>query len=141
VPLREVDQDDATIDSGLTNAKVSGKRGSIVVKSKSKQLGLENSFELMQMLFSDLRRGTGATVISSASGLEYAYEGEAWQNGVFTYAMLEGLKSGACDLNGDGSVQVSELKTYVFDKVSELTNGKQNPTSRKENLEYDFKVW
>ena len=68
-------------------------------------------------------------------------EGEAWQNGVFTYAMLEGLKSGACDLNGDGSVQVSELKTYVFDKVSELTNGKQNPTSRKENLEYDFKVW
>jgi len=137
----EVDQDDATIDTGLTNAKVSGKRGSIAVKSKSKQLGLENSFELMQMLFSDLRRGTGATVISSASGLEYAYEGEAWQNGVFTYAMLEGLKSGACDLNGDGSVQVSELKSYVFDKVSELTNGKQNPTSRKENLEYDFKVW
>ena len=138
----EVDEEDAILaEQELSNSKVSGKRGSIVVKSRNKQLGLKNSFELMQMLFSDLRRGTGATVISSASGLEYAYEGETWENGVFTYAMLEGLKSGACDLNGDGSVQVSELKSYVFDKVSELTNGKQNPTSRKENLEYDFTVW
>ncbi|PHQ28388.1 caspase family protein [Leeuwenhoekiella nanhaiensis] len=139
----EVDQEETALaEQELTNSKVkAGKRGSIVVKSKSKQLGLENSFELMQLLFSDLRRGTGATVISSASGLEYAYEGEAWENGVFTYAMLEGLKSGNCDLNEDGAVQVSELKSYVFDKVSELTNGKQNPTSRKENLEYDFTVW
>ena len=139
----EVDQEDTALaEQELSNSKgITGKRGSIVVKSKSKQLGLKNSFELMQLLFSDLRRGTGATVISSASGLEYAYEGEAWQNGVFTYAMLEGLKSGNCDLNKDGDVQVSELKSYVFDRVSELTNGKQNPTSRKENLEYDFKVW
>ena len=104
-------------------------------------MGLKNSFELMQLLFADLKRGTGAMVISSASGVEFAYEGEQWKNGVFTYALLEGLKTGNCDLNGDGNILVSEIREYVIDKVSELTNGNQNPTSRKENLEYDFSAW
>ena len=95
----------------------------------------------MQELFADLRRGTGAMVISSASGVEFAYESADWKNGVFTYALLEGLKSGKCDTNKDKEVQISELKDYVFKRVSELTNGKQHPTSRRENLEFDFVVW
>ncbi|MEQ6118188.1 hypothetical protein AAOP42_01585, partial [Reichenbachiella sp. MALMAid0571] len=111
------------------------------IVSKSNSLGLENSFQLMQELFADLRKGTGAVVISSASGAEFALESDAWKNGVFTYSILEGLEGKKCDKDKDGSVQVSELKDYVFDRVSELTNGKQHPTSRRENLEFDFVVW
>ena len=88
-----------------------------------------------------MRRGTGAAVISSASGNEFALEGEQWHNGVFTYAVLDGLKNGKADRNGDGVVTVSELEGYVIDAVRELTHGRQNPTVRRENLDFDFVVF
>ncbi len=108
---------------------------------KKSGLGLENSFELMQELFANLQRGSGAQVIASASGAEYAFESAEWNNGVFTYALLEGLKSRSADANKDGQIVVSELRDYVTDKVRDLTQGKQNPTSRRENIEFDFTVW
>jgi hypothetical protein len=104
-------------------------------------LGTTNVFELMQMLFSDIRKGSGAMVISSASGVEFAFENDVWKNGVFTYSLLEGLKTGSANTNKDADIQVSELRDYVIKRVGDLTKGKQTPTSRKENLEFDFKVW
>lgn len=115
-------------------------RGFKAVK-KDKSLGLHNSFQLLQELFADLRRGSGAMVISSASGVEFALESPEWQNGVFTYAILEGLKTMNADGNKDGEVWVSELRDYVIKKVQKLTNGQQTPTSRRENLEFDFRVY
>jgi WD40 repeat protein len=91
--------------------------------------------------FADLRRGTGAAVISSSSGNEYSLEGEQWKNGVFTYALLTGLKNREADANRDQAVTVSELQSYVIDQVRKLTQGGQNPTVRRENLEYDFVVY
>src|SRR5204862_4603338 len=82
-----------------------------------KQLGLENSFELMKELFSDLRKGNGATVISSAGGAEYAMEGAQWNNGVFTYCLLDGLKNKKADLNKDGKVMLSELQAFLNHQV------------------------
>ncbi len=91
--------------------------------------------------FADLRRGTGAVVISSASGNEFALEGDTWQNGVFTYAVINGLRNGKADANGDGVVSATELEAYVTQSVRELTAGKQNPTVRRENLDFDFNVF
>lgn len=99
------------------------------------------SHELLAQLFADLRRGTGAMVISSASGTEYALESEQWNNGVFTYAVLDGLSRSRADADEDGDVQVSELRDYVIEKVRTLTAGQQTPTSRRENLEFDFDVF
>lgn len=91
--------------------------------------------------FADLRRGTGAAVISSSSGNEYSLEGEQWKNGVFTYALLNGLRNHGADINGDRAITISELQGYVIDQVRKLTQGGQNPTVRRENLEYDFAVY
>ena len=91
--------------------------------------------------FADLRRGTGAAVISSSSGNEYSLEGEQWKNGVFTYSLLTGLQNHEADVNHDQTVTVSELQAYVIDQVRKLTEGGQNPTVRRENLEYDFVVY
>ena len=102
---------------------------------------LQNTFQLMQELFADLSRGNGAVVISAAGGLEVAYEDEKWTNGVFTYCILKGLTEGLADINDDDEITVSELKSYVSEEVEKLTKGKQKPTSRQENLEFDFKVW
>ncbi|MEP6957386.1 MAG: caspase family protein [Nitrospirota bacterium] len=97
--------------------------------------------KFQQDWFADLRRGTGAAVISSSSGNEYSLEGEQWKNGVFTYALLNGLKNRGADANKDQTVTVSELQSYVIDQVRTLTEGGQNPTVRRENLEYDFAVY
>jgi WD40 repeat protein len=97
--------------------------------------------KFQQDWFADLRRGTGAAVISSSSGNEYSLEGEQWKNGVFTYALLQGLKNRAADANKDDIITVSELQAYVIEEVRKLTAGGQNPTVRRENLEYDFAVY
>jgi len=96
---------------------------------------------LMGELFNDLRRGTGSTVISSAGGAEFAMESDQWRNGLFTYCLLKGLQSRTADLNGDGSIMLVELQEYVVTKVTALSNGKQIPNTRMQNLELDFKFW
>lgn len=116
-------------------------RGFMKVASKTNSLGLQSSFQLMQSIFTDVSKSTGTNVISSASGAEYAYESATWNNGVFTFALLEGLKTGKADTNKDKAITVSEIRNYVFSRVAQLTQGKQTPTSRKENLEFDFRVW
>lgn len=35
----------------------------------------------------------------------------------------------------------SEVRDYVIEKVQALTQGRQNPTSRRENLEFDFPIY
>ncbi|BFU94120.1 MAG: protein of unknown function [Nitrospira sp.] len=97
--------------------------------------------KFQQDWFADLRRGTGAAVISSSSGNEYSLEGEQWKNGVFTYALLNGLKNHIADANKDRTITVSELQAYVIEQVRKLTEGGQNPTVRRENLENDFAVY
>lgn len=106
-----------------------------------KKLGLKNTTGLLQEMFMDLRKGSGAVVISSAGGMEYAWEGGEFKNGLFTYCLLEGLKTRNADLNRDGEIKISELKEYVTDKVEKLTKGEQKPTSRRENYEFDFVIW
>ncbi len=144
----EVDKDETRLVSGTeptvnSDGVVNGKgvkaqgfpRASV---AGARAIGLGNSYELLQELFADLRRGSGATVISAASGVKYAYEADG--NGVFTHAVLEGLK-GKADRNGDHVIRVSELQDYVVKLVEELTEGNQKPTSRRENLENDFALY
>lgn len=106
-----------------------------------KQVGLHNSFELMKELFADIRKSSGSVIISSAGGTEFAMEGDNWNNGVFTYCLLNGLKNGESDLNKDGKVMMSEMSRYVREKVYELTDGQQQPTNRAEINETDWRVW
>jgi hypothetical protein len=99
-----------------------------------------SSFEIMKEAFLDISRGSGAQVITAASGNSYAYEYSQFKNGVFTYALREALMQGLGDLDNNGSIEVLELKKYVESRVLELTEGKQKPTSRQENLENNFRI-
>lgn len=148
----EVDKEELKVIADTTVLLADGKksglksysyRGANTITSGNDEtkVGLQNSFELMQELFTNLNRGSGAQVISAAAGDSYALESNEWNNGVFTYAIINGLKNNAADTDGNGDVSVSELRSYVIEQVQELTNGKQKPTSRQENVEFDFKVW
>jgi hypothetical protein len=101
---------------------------------KQKNLGMTNSFELMQQLFANVRRGTGATIISAAGAMQYAQERGDLKNGVFTYCILDAF-------NSNPTLTVSQLKKIVVERVPALTNGLQKPTSRNETLNVDWQVW
>jgi len=132
----EVDKDDVVITGKPGSNITSGTRGGGVnLKPKA---GLKNSFDYMKALFSDGEKGTGATVISAASGLEFALESKDWNNGVFTYSFMSGLKNKNADINKDGDIRISELKLYISNMVYDLTNGAQHMTMRKENAGNDF---
>jgi uncharacterized caspase-like protein len=112
-----------------------------LIENKENQLGLQNTSELMKSLFTDLRKRTGVTVISSAGGVEFAMESSTWQNGLFTYCLIDGLTNKKADLNNDTQITVSEIQKYVQTEVNRLSNGRQNPTSRIENNELDYRIW
>lgn len=97
--------------------------------------------KMMRELFNDVRRGTGTIVISSAGGAEFAMESGEWKNGLFTYALLLGLRSGKADLNEDGKIMLSELQSYVVDRVTKLSGGKQVPNTRVQNVALDYVIW
>jgi len=113
----------------------------VVGNTATPKLGTQNTSELTKSLFTDLRKGTGATVISSAGGMEFAMEGDDWNNGLFTYCFIKGIQSKAADLNKDGEIWLSEIQQYVSQQVYELSGGRQQPTSRIENQTIDFRVW
>jgi len=101
---------------------------------QTQQLGLKNSFELMQSLFVNVGKSTGATIISAAAGNQFALERGDLKNGVFTYSLLE-----AMDKNK--TIKISELKKIVGERVEQLTNGMQKPTSRNEMIAVDWSLW
>ncbi|MEO7044827.1 MAG: caspase family protein [Ferruginibacter sp.] len=112
----------------------SATKGIIKFSRDPSKLGMKNSFELMQQLFVNVGRSTGATIISAAAGTQFALERGDLKNGVFTYSILEYMK-------GHPSATVTELKNYVNKRVPELTKGLQQPTSRTENKVVDWTIW
>lgn len=108
---------------------------------KKSRTGMENTSAIMSNLFLDLRKGTGATVISSAGGAEFALESGKWENGLFTYCFLNGLRSKNADLNQDGDISVNEIQRYLHKEVYNMSGGIQVPTYRIENVKMDYTIW
>lgn len=134
----------AITGKNTTNVTGIGSRSSVIIKNKKKNVSAASSFELMQNSFSDLSESTGAVIISAAGGMEYAFESAEWNNGVFTYSIIEGLFNKDADNyydgNKDGEVTIKELAIYVNKRVSQLTKDKQKPTARKENLDFNWVI-
>lgn len=139
----ELDKDEIeeTTNDESEDGELIFRRAGRSVGLKENPLGLKSTNELMKSLFTDLRRGTGATVISSSGGAEYSIEGGAFKNGLFTYCMINGLVNQRADYNRDKEVHVSELQRYVQEEVSKLSDGLQTPTSRIRNDELDYRLW
>ncbi len=130
----EVDKDDLIAMNNIDSSTL--KRGFKPVAYKNQgHLGLKNSFELMQSLFVNVGKSTGATIISAAAGTEFALEGvDNLPNGVFTYCILEAMQQ-------NKTMKISELKNIVGKRVEEITKGLQKPTSRNETIAVDWTLW
>jgi hypothetical protein len=68
-------------------------------------------------------QGRGRTVLTASDATQYSFEGDrltgAATQSVFTRYLVEGLRGGGADLDGDGDITLDELYTYVHDRVVE----------------------
>ena len=67
-------------------------------------------------------RGKGRVVLTASSSTQYAFDGDELSEAndspsVFTTALVEGLQTGAADLNEDGEISVEDLYEYVYNQV------------------------
>lgn len=92
-------------------------------------------------LFADLRRGVGATILTSSSGVQLSLESSTLKNGVFTASVLEAMRSEEADGDDSGMVHVNELRDFVSMRVGELTNGLQTPSLRGENFDQSMPMF
>ena len=130
----EVDKEELVRINKASDSLHLTKGGITVAYESDGKLGMKNSFELMQNLFVNVGKSTGATIISAATGTQFALERGDLRNGVFTYCILEAMEK-------NKTMKISELKKIVGQRVEELTNGLQKPTSRNENVSVDWSLW
>ncbi|MFJ5259984.1 caspase family protein [Streptomyces sp. NPDC088387] len=82
-------------------------------------------------------QGHGRTVLTASDATQYSFEGnqahgEAAQS-VFTRFLVEGLRDGSADLDGDGDITLDELYGYVHDRV--VQEMPQQRPKRQDNVE------
>lgn len=128
----EVDKEDLVTLNATSDSLIKGLKP--VAYKKENQLGLKNSFELMQSLFVNVGKNTGATIISAAAGTQFALERNDLKNGVFTYSILEAIKQ-------NPTIKISVLKKIVGEKVNQITKGLQKPTTRNEMIAIDWPLY
>lgn len=101
-----------------------------------------NLQQVINQLFVSSSSKGGIEVIAATAGNAFAYEAPEWNNGVFTYALLQTFHQNSdLDKNFDGQISIKEIKQFVYPKVTELTNGLQKPLSRYENPNYDWSLF
>ena len=65
--------------------------------------------------------GRGRIVLTASRGTEYSFEGDqpsgAEMRSAFTKAIVDGLRTGDADRDQDGSITVSEIYQYAYDRV------------------------
>jgi DNA-binding beta-propeller fold protein YncE len=88
--------------------------------------------------------GRGRIVLTGSRGTEYSFEGDQVTGGetassIFTGALVEGLRSGEADRDGDGVVTVNELYDHAFEAVRE-SEAQQTPTLWTYGVEGDLLI-
>lgn len=81
----------------------------------------------------------GIIVYASSTGGQISMEDSKCQNGVFTEALLEGL-AGKADFRNKGLISIYMLNLYLSERVKELTNGTQTPTTVIPSTMTDFEI-
>lgn len=126
----ELDKDDllAGTQSVVPEGKISFRNATSTQLAAGQ--GVRQLNALLEDLFIDTRWGIGATIMSSAGGLEAAIEGDEWKNGLFTWCLRKGMSDPKADSNSNGELTMSELMQYLKKEVYRLSEGRQQPTLR-----------
>ncbi|HMD97800.1 MAG TPA: caspase family protein [Terriglobia bacterium] len=95
------------------------------------------------MVLKDHFEGRGRVLLTASNAVQYSFEGGKFDcvgessGSVFTQALVQGLRSGAADQDGDGLVSLGELYDYVHDRVLDATP-QQRPMKWELDVEGDM---
>lgn len=105
--------------------------GSVTGKGRR---GVVDMTEALQQL---IKTGSGVVVMAASTGKESSHESSEWGHGAFTKALLEGV-DGKADYDDDTVISIKELDLYITNRVKEITNGAQHPTTEVQKTLPDF---
>lgn len=124
-----------------SNVVVRDVRGAFdMMASVEEPVAVDDSYEALRANFLDTRSRSGAHIIAASGGLQFAFERGNVANGLFTHALLSGLRSRAPDSNGDTKINLDELFRYIVGQVTDLSQGRQVPSVRSEPLYGGFVI-
>jgi hypothetical protein len=87
--------------------------------------------------------GYGRVVLTATDSTQYAWEGDEVigeaENSVFTHYLIEGLRTGAADMDADGRITLDELYDYVYEQVVNKTP-KQTPGKSSYKQQGEFVI-
>ncbi|MBD1917706.1 MULTISPECIES: caspase family protein [Cyanophyceae] len=63
--------------------------------------------------------GEGVAVLTSSASMQYSFEHEDSETSIYTRYLVEGIETGAADLDGDGLISSQELHNYTARRVTE----------------------
>ena len=109
-------------------------------QSVSAKEDVERVNTILNDMFRDTRWGVGATVLSSAGGGELAVESPEWNNGLFTYCLLKGIKDNIADTDRNGRTSLREWIDYTRRQVTDMSDGRQSPTLRSQNYHNNLEI-
>jgi len=64
--------------------------------------------------------GRGRAIFTSSSSTEYSFHQESLKLSIYTHFFVEGLGTGAADLDGDDLISADEMHTYVSREVRQV---------------------
>jgi hypothetical protein len=88
-------------------------------------------------------QGFGTVVLTASNSLEFAWQegdtGSLRPASVFTRVLVEGIKDGSADLDGDGQITAKELYDYAIRRI-QLLGAQQTPTLSSVGQEGDLVI-
>ena len=103
-------------------------------------LGNQRSSNSINDAVNEIASASNAPVVyTSSTEAQYSLESTEWNNGAFTKALIEGLL-GKADMTGNKMITIKSLDYYIAQRVKELTQGKQSPTTIIPNSVSDFPI-
>jgi len=109
---------------------------SVVSEDHTRQYGRKNISDIVKSL---TNVEAGLQVLTASQGDQFALEDARWNHGVFTMALLEAMQNSylyreaiavplPADKNHDGIIDFDEIRSYVTQRVKEVTNHAQVPS-------------
>lgn len=69
--------------------------------------------------------GKGRAVLTSSTSTQYSFEQDNAELSIYTRYIVEGIETGAADINGDGQISIDELHEYASQKVKDTAPAMQ----------------